>query len=276
MAKSKKARRLDELAAQIRVCTRCPLHESRTHAVPGDGSYAARVMIIGGVSAKAVLGAKSVGELRGKPVARDGRRYIVGYHPVEYLKFEGHIPEGEYGAGEHIRWDEGTYESLGDTSALEQLEASRLDFELKGERLRGAFTLVRMNGREGQWLLMKRTDVFAERGCALKLREPVDGKDTIEGKTKGKRQKTEVKSEDAGVRKFDVKKAAKGARIVAAGRALKSKSLEGDLNVRVAGAVVPLTHLERVYWPDEGYTKGDLVSYYHEGLHRRDGRGDAP
>src|SRR3712207_1482587 len=47
MAKSKKARRLDELAAQIRVCTRCPLHESRTQAVPGDGKYAARVMIIG-------------------------------------------------------------------------------------------------------------------------------------------------------------------------------------------------------------------------------------
>src|ERR671932_1173301 len=46
MAKSKKARRLDELAAQIRVCTRCPLHESRTHAVPGDGKYTAQVMII--------------------------------------------------------------------------------------------------------------------------------------------------------------------------------------------------------------------------------------
>src|ERR687894_1219313 len=47
MAKSKKAARLDELAAQIRVCTRCPLHESRTLAVPGDGKYTAKVMIIG-------------------------------------------------------------------------------------------------------------------------------------------------------------------------------------------------------------------------------------
>lgn len=47
MAKTKKARRLDELAAQIRVCTRCPLWESRTLAVPGDGKYAARIMIIG-------------------------------------------------------------------------------------------------------------------------------------------------------------------------------------------------------------------------------------
>ena len=47
MAKTKKARRLDELAAQIRVCTRCPLWESRTHAVPGDGKYTSKVMIIG-------------------------------------------------------------------------------------------------------------------------------------------------------------------------------------------------------------------------------------
>jgi DNA polymerase len=46
MAKSKKARRLNALAAQIRVCTLCPLHESRTLAVPGDGKYRAQVMII--------------------------------------------------------------------------------------------------------------------------------------------------------------------------------------------------------------------------------------
>lgn len=47
MAKSKKAARLEELAAQIRACTRCPLWESRTLAVPGDGRPTAKVMIIG-------------------------------------------------------------------------------------------------------------------------------------------------------------------------------------------------------------------------------------
>ena len=190
-------------------------------------------------------------------------------HPVEYLKFEGHIPEGEYGAGEHMRWDAGTYEPLGGEPALEQLEAGRLDFVLKGERLRGAFTLVRMKGREGQWLLLKRTDEFAERGWTLRLRAPSDGKETIEGKSKKAKAKVEdeggaVGNRVAGVKKFDAGKAAKGARVVAVGRALKSKKLEGDLRVRVAGAVVPLTHLDRVYWPDEGYTKGDLVKYYHE------------
>jgi len=47
MAKSKKAKRLEELAEQIRICTKCPLHESRTLAVPGDGKASAKVMIIG-------------------------------------------------------------------------------------------------------------------------------------------------------------------------------------------------------------------------------------
>jgi DNA polymerase len=46
MAKSKRAARLEELAAQIRVCTKCPLWESRTLAVPGDGKFSSKVMII--------------------------------------------------------------------------------------------------------------------------------------------------------------------------------------------------------------------------------------
>ncbi|MFL6214323.1 MAG: uracil-DNA glycosylase [Blastocatellia bacterium] len=47
MAKTRRAQRLEELAAQIRVCVKCPLHESRTIAVPGDGRPTARLMIIG-------------------------------------------------------------------------------------------------------------------------------------------------------------------------------------------------------------------------------------
>src|SRR5919202_1655945 len=102
-------------------------------------------------------------------------------HPVEYLKFEGHIPEGEYGAGEHMRWDGGTYEVLGEGGAAEQLERGRFDFALKGEKLRGAFTLVRMKSRPGEWLLFKRTDEYAEEGWELRLRKPVGGQETIRG-----------------------------------------------------------------------------------------------
>jgi bifunctional non-homologous end joining protein LigD len=181
-------------------------------------------------------------------------------HPVEYLKFEGLIPEGEYGAGEHLKWDGGTYETLGEGTAAEQLEAGRLDFALKGKKLRGAFTLVRMKRRAGEWLLFKRTDEFAEEGWELRLRQPEGGQETI----KGKRQKAKGKGEGAGhVRKLDTAKAA-GGKVVNAARALKAKELEGDVNVKVGRDVVPLTHLERVYWPEEGYTKGDLVRYYYE------------
>jgi DNA polymerase len=163
MAKSKRVRRLEELAAQIRVCTKCPLWESRTLAVPGDGKLSSKVMIIGEapgkeedesghpfvgsagryldhvlegtginrsdffitntvkcrppknrtpksnevetctsnylfeqielinpnlivllglVAAKKILGVKSINEARGHILERDGRKYLVGYHPA--------------------------------------------------------------------------------------------------------------------------------------------------------------------------------------------------
>src|SRR5215470_3606513 len=163
MAKAAKAGELEVLAARIRVCTKCPLSESRTLAVPGEGKASARVMLIGeapgreedesghpfvgaagrfldhvlegtginradlfitnivkcrppknrapkvgevntctsnylfeqielvnpalivllgGVAAKKMLGVKSVNEARGRVIERDGRKYLVGYHPA--------------------------------------------------------------------------------------------------------------------------------------------------------------------------------------------------
>ncbi|HEU0173499.1 MAG TPA: uracil-DNA glycosylase [Blastocatellia bacterium] len=163
MAKVAKAGRLEVLAAQIRVCTKCPLCQSRTLAVPGDGKASAKVMLIGeapgreedetgrpfvgaagrfldhvlegtginrddlfitnivkcrppnnrtprvgevetcasnylfeqievinpvliallgGVAARKMLGVKSVNEARGRVIERDGRQYLVGYHPA--------------------------------------------------------------------------------------------------------------------------------------------------------------------------------------------------
>src|SRR5205085_7020015 len=70
MAKSKKAKRLDELAAQIRVCTRCPLHESRTIAVPGDGKYTAKIMIIAEAPGKEE-------DETGKPFVGPAGRYLA-------------------------------------------------------------------------------------------------------------------------------------------------------------------------------------------------------
>ncbi len=82
-------------------------------------------------------------------------------HPVEYADFEGVIPAGNYGAGEVIVWDRGWYRPLKGDDLPAQLERGRLDVELFGVKLRGAWTLARMSGTERDWLLLKKADAFA-------------------------------------------------------------------------------------------------------------------
>ncbi|HKD18606.1 MAG TPA: DNA ligase D, partial [Thermoanaerobaculia bacterium] len=87
-------------------------------------------------------------------------------HPVEYADFEGVIPEGNYGAGEVIVWDQGKWTPLADLD--EGMKKGKLLFELSGYKLRGRWTLVRMKtkgkttGKE--WLLIKERDGFAKKG----------------------------------------------------------------------------------------------------------------
>lgn len=85
-------------------------------------------------------------------------------HPLAYGDFEGVIPDGQYGAGEVIVWDAGTYRVIGDEPAAEALENGHLSFWLEGEKLRGGYSLTRMGGggRE-RWLLVKRDDEGADR-----------------------------------------------------------------------------------------------------------------
>ncbi len=75
-------------------------------------------------------------------------------HPLEYGKFEGEIPKGQYGGGTVEIWDNGTYE------LLEEKRNGQLTFELHGTRLRGTWSLVpaHMDGKEQNWLLIKRSD----------------------------------------------------------------------------------------------------------------------
>ena len=81
-------------------------------------------------------------------------------HPLEYGSFEGTIPKGEYGGGEVMLWDRGTWTPKGDPH--EGLEKGQLKFELHGERLKGGFSLVRLRSREKEkrenWLLVKERD----------------------------------------------------------------------------------------------------------------------
>ena len=68
-------------------------------------------------------------------------------HPLEYRKFEGVIPAGNYGAGQVSIWDEGTFEMEGPLSAQEQIDRGELKFMLHGRRLQGSFVLVKIRGR---------------------------------------------------------------------------------------------------------------------------------
>ena len=81
-------------------------------------------------------------------------------HPVEYADFEGVIPEGHYGAGPSIVWDAGRFELLKPEPARGQIERGKLEFELFGYKLRGAWTLARMSGKDRDWLLLKKSDAY--------------------------------------------------------------------------------------------------------------------
>jgi bifunctional non-homologous end joining protein LigD len=78
-------------------------------------------------------------------------------HPLEYAKFHGEIPKGQYGAGSVEIWDNGTYE------LLEEKSNGQLTFRLHGKRLHGTWSLVpaHMDGKEQNWLLVKRSDETA-------------------------------------------------------------------------------------------------------------------
>jgi len=86
----------------------------------------------------------------------------VADHELSYGGFEGIIPEGEYGAGEVVIWDRGTFRLIGGSR-----EEGKLEFELKGKKLKGAFALVRMTGKKKEWLLIKKKDAHAVPGFRI-------------------------------------------------------------------------------------------------------------
>ena len=81
---------------------------------------------------------------------------FVEDHPLEYGDFEGIIPEGNYGAGAVIVWDRGEWLPIGDARA--GLHAGKLLFDLRGYKLKGRWTLVKIKRAQKEWLLIKERD----------------------------------------------------------------------------------------------------------------------
>ncbi len=109
---------------------------------------------------------------RGPSLDRNEKRLAVQTedHPYDYGSFEGVIPPGQYGAGEVIVWDCGVYSpdeggtwfhdrAEAERRVLEGLEQGKLSFQLRGEKLKGSFALVRTKEAK-TWLLIKHKDRF--------------------------------------------------------------------------------------------------------------------
>lgn len=95
-------------------------------------------------------------------------------HPLDYASFEGVIPAGQYGGGTVMVWDQGTWEPEGDPAR--QYRQGKLTFQLHGQKLKGAWSLVRMSGRAGDdgknWLLIKKQDRAARKTVDITKQEP--------------------------------------------------------------------------------------------------------
>jgi DNA ligase D-like protein (predicted polymerase)/DNA ligase D-like protein (predicted 3'-phosphoesterase) len=194
-------------------------------------------------------------------------------HPVDYLKFEGHIEEGNYGAGEMRIWDAGTYEIVPDDKDSkdrnpgEAFRRGKLSFILKGDKLRGEFNLIRMKNRDGQWLLIKGEDEFSQPGWELDTILPSEDKDLKPASQKRAKRSGKSGGEKTGSRTKRISISsgtAIGERPISAAQFFRARRQSGDVNVKVKNDILALTSLDKVYWPANGYTKGDLIKYYYE------------
>jgi bifunctional non-homologous end joining protein LigD len=194
--------------------------------------------------------------------------FHVEDHPLEYFDFEGVIPAGEYGGGDVIVWDVGTWKP-GDAEAEDPrkaVSAGELHVDMYGEKLRGRFVLVRTRrGRSDreEWLLLHKHDEFSVDGW-----DPEDHpRSVLSGHTN-----EEVKADPDRLWRSD--KPASEASI-----ALKAPAFDGpspddlsDLEAmgssgtwNVFGRELRVTNLDKVLFPardgDEAVTKRDLLRY---------------
>jgi len=132
---------------------------------------------------------------------------MVEDHPYDYREFEGIIPEGNYGAGTVIVWDEGEYGSMDHENEatkaqekilLSQLYKGDLKFVLHGKKLKGAFALVKMKGRgENAWLLIKKKDKWATDKDVTEKNKSVKSGKTLEQLSNDKQAKKWISNKKA-------------------------------------------------------------------------------
>jgi bifunctional non-homologous end joining protein LigD len=112
------------------------------------------------------------------PSLDPGKRHLAIQtedHPLEYADFEGTFPEGSYGAGKMIIWDEGTYHvpeiedrAENETLLRKALQRGNLKLFFDGQKIKGEFGLVKTHIDENSWLLVKKRDQYASKEDILR------------------------------------------------------------------------------------------------------------
>ncbi|WP_285007994.1 non-homologous end-joining DNA ligase [Pedobacter faecalis] len=176
---------------------------------------------------------------------------MVEDHPYDYRTFEGTIPKGNYGAGVVHIFDDGTYEALdggNEKDLLKGLHSGNLKFRLNGKILKGEFALVHIKSSEDNaWLLLKHNDEFA-------VKKPFNTEDLVSASIKKKG--VDFKNEDG--------KNSKSKQRVIPDPEPHELEQENEITAKFGRKTVKLTNLNKVYWPDEGITKGELLGYYEQ------------
>lgn len=131
---------------------------------------------------------------------------MVEDHPYDYRDFEGIIPEGNYGGGTVIVWDEGIYEPIdaADLSKaeqekllLKQLYAGDIKLHLYGKKIKGTYALFRLKKEEKSWLLVKKDDEHATENEVIKQNKSVKSGKTLAQIAKQKGVEVKHPEEDA-------------------------------------------------------------------------------
>jgi len=192
---------------------------------------------------------------KGPTLDSSARRMAVHVedHPLDYFDFEGVIPAGEYGGGDVVVWDWGTWTQVGSDDPLAAVEAGDLHFDLAGEKLTGRFVLVRRGGDGRDWLLLKKRDEAAVAGF-----DPEDHPRSV----KSGRTNDEIKEAPAASWTGRANWAAPTADELAALDALKRA---GDW--RLGDHTLHLTNLDKVLFPPRDkrrkpLTKRDLIRHH--------------
>jgi bifunctional non-homologous end joining protein LigD len=189
-------------------------------------------------------------------------------HPLEYAEFEGVIPQGEYGGGTVSVWDRGTWEPEGDARAA--MAQGKLTFALAGEKLHGRWHLVRTRGgdRAENWLLFKgrddaasdEVDIVATRPASVVSGRTVDqiaaARDRVWHSHRPARSSAAAQR---AARTAAAHPSRRGARRPAGAAELERRNLLALVGQLPLG--FQPTNLDKVLYPDQGITKGELIAY---------------